>query len=287
MHMLVAQLSLAQASWGIADMDAAVATSVSKLKTLRLQLKAMERQARRAHRSTNHVLTPTTMLKLRVVLLFALCGTMQWAMLWAMWFRRKQQSKYGTWQQPLSEMMITAWTTEYQEHPLVLSSIQRMDHPWRVAADTWLVESLVYEDVLSTNKRGLVVPSDDMARWYQRKWALRPCSAATNTHLDRMRRDPRYARLRAGRFRRRWNLVWDKMREARGLNPEEAFRRVAIYMRWLQWTVQQTRAGVPVVIVAMDETSMSSVSATGHGTVVLDSDQHAMEQPIRTAHKKT
>ena len=111
----------------------------------------MERQAKHVRRGQNHVLTPTKMLKLRVALLFALCGTMQWTMLWAMWFRRKQ--------------------------------------------------------------------------------------------------------------------------------------RAAIYLRWLQWTVQQPSAGAPVVIVAMDETSMSSVDATGHGTVVHDRDQHTTEQPMRTTQK--
>ena len=111
----------------------------------------MERQAKHVRRGQNHVLTPTKMLKLHVALLFALCGTMQWTMLWAMWFRRKQ--------------------------------------------------------------------------------------------------------------------------------------RAAIYLRWLQWTVQQPSAGAPVVIVAMDETSMSSVDATGHGTVVHDRDQHTTEQPMRTTQK--
>ena len=168
---------------------------------------------------------------------------------------------------------------------MVLSAVQCMDHPWRVAADTWLVESLVYEDVLSTNKRGLVVPSDDMARWYQRKWSWRPISVATNTQLDRMRTDPAYARLWAGRFRKRWNLVWAKMRDSRTLRPEEISDRVAIYLRWLQWTLQRQPVGAPVVIVAMDETSMSSVHATGQGAMLHSSAQHAMQQPVQPPQK--
>ena len=235
----------------------------ASLRDLRMNLRRLQRQAARIRKSAQVVHSPTMLLRLRAVLLFVLCDNMHWTLLWATWFQERQRGIYATWRQPLTEAMLSGWVREFQQHHMVQEALRALDHPWRLVADTFLIESLVYEDVLKSNAKGLQVPSPALVQWYIHKWSLRPHATCTANLLLKLKADGSYARLWACRFRKRWSLRWGMLQEVRNLSRESTKKRAAIYLRWMKWATSQPCGSAGVVIVAMDETAVASVMSRG------------------------
>ena len=263
-------------------MEARVSKAACSLKALRAELRAMQKQALRQRLRSSGVLSPTVLLALRAVLMFLLCGDLRWPMLWSMWFQQRQRSLYPMSRQLITEQVIQGWVTMYQNHPMLVPARAQLDHPWRIAADTFLIESLVYEDVLNSNARGFVVPCSALVSWYARKWQRRPRSSATDSHLLRMEQTQSTARNWACRFRHRWKLLWGELSKTRTLSRDEIRVRAAIYVRWVQWSVAEQNRSGPVVIIGMDETAVASVHRTMRGTAVSAQKQSSL--PHATPH---
>lgn len=249
-------------------MEATLGDAVMRLKTLRAELRAMQKKAWRERQQSRVVLGPTVLLALRAVLMFQLCGDLRWPMLWSIWFQQRQRSLYSVSSRLITAQVIQSWVTMYQDHEMLVPARAQLDHPWRIAADTFLIESLVYEDVLNSNARGLVVPSSALVAWYARKWSQRPRCSATDAHLLRMDQTPATGRSWAFRFRQRWKLLWGEMSKTRDLSRDEIRDRAAIYVRWIQWVVAEQKGDSPVIIVGMDETAVAGVLRTMQGTTV-------------------
>ena len=206
----------------------------ASLRDLRLNLRRLQRQAARIRKATHTVHSPTMPLRLRAVLMFVLCGNMHWTLLWASWFQRRQRGMYGTWQQPLSEAMVHGWVSEFQQHQMVQEALGALNHPWRLVADTFLMESLVYEEVLKSNAKGLQVPSPGLVQLYIRKWGLRRHATWAAQSLLKLKTHSSYATFWARGFRRRFTLRWGMLQEVCNLSQEKTRKRAAIYLRWMQ-----------------------------------------------------
>ena len=259
-------------------MESRIERATHTLASLRANLRSMQKTARRMRKQASCVCTPTMLLRLRTVLLFCLCGDMQWTMLWAATFRHRQRAKYSVWQQPVNELMIQAWVRNHQEDDMMLEAMSSLDHPWRIAADTFLIETLVYEDVLNANGRNLEVPSTALVDWYVRKWTWRPRSAQTDAHLQLLQTKADRGRQWASRFRKRWGLQWGSLQEVRTLSRDDIRDRAAIYVRWIGWTLMQQHASTPTIIIAMDETSVTNLKGASLGTVVHRSQQSTLRR---------
>ena len=253
------------------------------LRDLRGRVHQLQKQRNRVDTARKVVLTPTMLLRLRTVIMFALCGSMEWTLLWAAWFQRRQGNAYSVWRQPLSSAMILVWVHELHQHDLVQEAVASMHHPWRLRADNFLVESQVYDEVLNSSAKALEVPSATLIEWYCRKWSLRPRSARTDAHLDALKSKPRKAWQWARRFRERWSLHWGCLREVRTLSREDTQRRAAIYMRWMSWVMQQPNDSAPVIVVAMDETSVANIKRAAGGAVVRRNVQSELRQAATSA----
>jgi hypothetical protein len=51
----------------------------------------------------------------------------------------------------------------------------------------FLVETLLYEEILDQNKKGLVVPANSIPALFIRKWNMRPIPDVVKPVLDRLR----------------------------------------------------------------------------------------------------
>ena len=107
---------------------------VATLRALRGQVRRLQRQRAEIHKAAHVVHTPTLMLRLRVVLVFCLCNSMHWTMLWGTWFQRRQRGVYSDSHHPLSGSLVASWVRGLQGHHLVHGAMQAICHPWRVAA---------------------------------------------------------------------------------------------------------------------------------------------------------
>ena len=257
------------------------------LRTLRSQVRSLEKQRARIRRASQVVHSPTLLLRLRTVLVFCLCGSSEWALLWASRFQRRQRGLYSEWQQPLSRSMIEGWVRELQHESSVQAALQNLGHPWRMAADEFLVESLLYEDVLAANGRGLELPSPELMQGYLRKWRFRPCAPSMADLLNRLDADRDRGRKWSQRFRQRWGLSWGRLTEVRSLSRSMIRHRGGIYLRWIKWVLQQPSPSAPTIVVAMDETALASLTKRGMaGAVVARHRQGALRQAPSVARRQ-
>ena len=250
-------------------MESNIHAAAASLREMRERLRKLQKQATRIQRASECIRSPTMHLKLRSVLLFCLCRDANLTMQWALRFRRYQIHTRGTCCVPLSEAWIHSWAQSYSEHPLVQEALGRLNHVWRRRADEFLLESLVWEEVVQHNSNGMKVPSNALVQSYIRKWQLRPLCAATNENLHKLQADPSRARKWCYSFRRRWSLKWGSLVELRALSRDDIGRRAGIYLRWIRYVCGRPSGIAGRIIVAMDETAVANVMNRGmQGTVV-------------------
>ena len=260
-------------------MESSIDAAAASLRKMRERLRNMQRQATRSKKAAQRISRPTLHLKLRAVLMFSLCRDATLTMQWALRFRRYQNHTCGTWCVPLSEASIQSWVHNYSEHPLVQEALESLNHVWRRRADEFLLESLVWEEVVRHNSNGLKVPSSALVQSYIRKWHLRPRSAATDADLNKLQADPTRARKWCFSFRRRWSLQWGPLVGLRTLSRDAIQRRAGIYLRWIRYVCTQPSGTAGRVIVAMDETAVTNVMNRGmQGTVVCRQQQSNLRQ---------
>lgn len=248
---------------------------MTTLRALRHEVRRLEKQRARLRKASQVVHTPTLLMRLRTVLVFCLCNNTEWALLWGSWFQRRQRGLYSQWSQPLSANLIAGWVQELQYDDSVQAALRDLSHPWRMAADTFLVESLVYEDVIAANGKGLELPSSALLQSYLRKWRLRPHATHTAELLNKLQTDTGLARKWSQRFRQRWALSWGKLTEVRHLSKTAIKQRVAIYLRWMKWVMQRPSGSGPTIVVAMDETAVASVTKRGMAGAVVARDRQS------------
>jgi hypothetical protein len=109
---------------------------------------------------------------------------------------------------------------------VVQAALQRLDHPWRVRVDIFLVESLLYEEILEQNKKGLVVPANSIPAMFIKKWKMRPIPHSVNEILNKLQRNEReYKKMWCRRFRHRWQLCVTEFIPRTPMDtPERQFR---------------------------------------------------------------
>ena len=74
---------------------------MATLRAWRGQVPRLKRQRAQIHKAAQVVHTPALMVRLRVVLVFCLCDSMRWTMIWGTWFQRRQRGVYSDSHHPL------------------------------------------------------------------------------------------------------------------------------------------------------------------------------------------
>ena len=133
---------------------------------------------------------------------------------------RVQRGEYDHLVCILSECLVKHQATI---HPALIT----LDHPRRLAADAFLVRSLVAQYVACQNKKGVSVPSGEAIDMYLRFWRLRPVADTMKPLLLRLTHHRNTRRKFGQMFRMEWMMEMGKHSIAPTLSQSESTVRVS------------------------------------------------------------
>lgn len=189
------------------------------VQSLRKELKALLRKKRATElaQRRQHVL-PSVDLQMRAVVVFLLSGSAELACSWA-----KQEQHTRPWHTfrlhvAVSAALVAAWAGQWGSHALVLAAIQNLQHPWRAAADVFLMESLLAERITQMSASGLAMSSACAWSAYMRYWSHRPKTLQQQAWLTELDNKPCKRAKYLWRFRKRWSLHFGVPKPRPGLS---------------------------------------------------------------------
>lgn len=125
-----------------------------------------------------------------------------------------------------SQILLTLAAWLEKDSAAVILALTNLDDPHRLAADAFLVRSLVAQYVQAQNHKGVSVPSNEAIDMYLRFWTLRPVAESMKRVLVRLTHH-RNARRKFGQlFRKEWMLEMGKHAIAPTLSQDETTVRV-------------------------------------------------------------
>jgi len=114
-----------------------------------------------------------------------------------------------------------------KQHATVHLALTNLHHPRRLAADAFLVRSLLAQYVACQNQKGVSVPSGEAIDMYLRFWTLRPVADTMKPLLLKLTHH-RNARRKFGQmFRREWMMEMGTHSIAPSLSQNETTVRVS------------------------------------------------------------
>ena len=120
---------------------------------------------------------------------------------------------------------LAAWLVK--QHATVYLALTNLDHPRRLAADAFLVGSLLAQHVACQNQKGVSVPSGEAIDMYLRFWTLRPVANTMKPLLLRLTHHRNTRRKFGQMFRREWMMETGKHSIAPSLLQNETTVRVS------------------------------------------------------------
>jgi len=238
------------------------------LASLLAELRSVRRQARTWRPGRASILEPTTEVKHVTVLIYWLC---QDARLAAVWAQRQQDARRrhdGLWPATVTPLHVGAWFQEYGDDPQVTTAMSSFSNRNRLKADVFLMESLVAEEIEEQNRKGLAMCPRMMMESYLRKWRARPRAETTEQWLVALQEDINLQNNWRKGFKRRWNLQWSNLPDAKCLGTKEIVSRTVAYLKWIRWVLQVIVNTKRHVVINMDETMMANVNDRKKGVVV-------------------
>ena len=199
---------------------------------------------------------------------FSLCQDAALACKWAQRRQDRRRRHDGLWPSVITAVQVQMWYHQYGQHPAVVAALASFDDCRRQEADTFLVESLVAEEIEEQNAKGLSMSPRFVVASLIRKWRFRPRSVTTTRWLETMATDVEKQVAWRRSFRNRWNLEWGRLPDTRSLNAEEIRMRATTYIRWVRWVLNVALQEQETVVVNMDETMMANIKDQHKGIVV-------------------
>jgi hypothetical protein len=183
------------------------AEATSKMKELRLELKKILRQRNEFQKQQTKVRHPIPDIEGQTVLVLLLTGRKDLAVDYANHWQKQQLQKSRAIPAFITEDLVDTWKANWKTSPILTSAMQDLDHPWRSAVDVFLMESLIFEEIVAQNRKGLVVPSNTVVAMLVRKWNYRPMPESVQTTLDKLTQNKNCFKKRwCYQFRKRWDL---------------------------------------------------------------------------------
>ena len=183
------------------------AMEATDVKTLRKQLKALMRKKRKVDlaQQRQHIL-PSIDLQMRAVLIFLLSASAELACTWATQEQHKRPWHTFGMHVAVNVALIGVWANQWATHAMVLNAVQNLEHPWRAAADIFLMESLLADRIRQMSVSGLAMSSACAWAAYLRYWSYRPQTPKQQAWLTTLQSTPRRRDRYLCRFRKRWGL---------------------------------------------------------------------------------
>ena len=174
---------------------------------LRQEFKQLQRKARRLKSHEHRVWYPTDEIKAQAVLIMILTDETRWAIVWVQQWQRKWIRWALATPGQVSSTMLQTWCAQFADSAPVVAALQSLAHPWRVRVDCFLMETLLYEEIMAQNEKGLVMPANTVPAMFIHKWSMRPRPPCIDEVIGSMRTDAGAYKKQWGRkFRTRWML---------------------------------------------------------------------------------
>ena len=266
----------ADSSATFGPMDSRINTLQHELTGLCKQMRRLQRQANAKKKRRHSLCEPSQSVKRQAVLIWQISQNESWALTWAQHAMDREALKHGVQSRRIDAQEVQLWQHQFETCQTLKLAHEKMDHPCRIQADTFLIESLVWDKVCEANSRGVHMPSGELLNEYIRKWSLRPRAEATDKHLSLLQSKRSTGRKWEQHFRRRWNCNFGKLKNVRSLTHDELRKRAGIFVRWTQWLVQIRKSHGPCVVVNLDETSVSNLKHGQHGTIISRTSQRKL-----------
>jgi hypothetical protein len=176
------------------------------LNHLRSQLKGLVKRKRRLDKVQISVV-PEHVQKMAVMIQM-LSGDSRWAIAWVLkWQLRFYLMTFGTSVQP-SHALIMAWVEKHKSDAELLVILADIEHPKRIQADTFLMESLLYEFIQENSRKGISIPSSALITRSLKNWSYRPVSTLVQLQLLDLQQSKSKRTAWCRRFRKRWQILW-------------------------------------------------------------------------------
>ena len=174
---------------------------------LRQEFKQLQRKARTLKSHAHRVWYPTDEIKAQAVLIMILTDETRWAIVWVQQWQRKWIRWALATPGQVTITMLQTWRAEFAAAPPVVAALQSLTHPWRVRVDCFLMETLLYEEIIAQNEKGLVMPANTVPAMFIHKWSMRPRPPCIDQVIGRMRTDTgAFKKQWCRKFRNRWLL---------------------------------------------------------------------------------
>ena len=238
----------------------------TKVRQLKHELGQIKRQLRRAQPTRTRCARPSQRCVLVCTIIACLSGDDRLAQTWGCMDQRRRKCSFSNSLAPVSATDVAQWRMQFSDHARVIDALHDLGHPLRQEADYFLMEKMVVEALRRQNQKNIAVPTSWMLTTYMRLWRHRPRCIDTEELLTRLETQATYQKKWAWNFRRRWRLRWGISREINSLPKATQRQRAEIFIRWARWLLEQAPSGRRVVVLNMDETTISSAKHNSRGT---------------------
>lgn len=193
---------------------------------------------------------------------------------------RLAQTKDAAWKPGVAvdpcQRHLQQWDAHFADDDELRVSLACPTAPLRQEAHKFLVESLVAERVRRLSEMGLLVPSSRVILMYLRFFSVLPKSPAVSEELRNLQRTAWMQKRWSSRFRKSWGLAWGGAPAPHLVRRSTQKTRAAIFYRWLRHVLYERLAGLPAVVVNMDETILSNLRGWKKGVVANGADPEEM-----------
>ena len=172
------------------------------------QVKAAIAKVRRQERRSKTALMPSQGLKLQAAVVYELSQDTHWAVVYVKMQQRLNMHRTTRMPRDINANHIKQWWELLRNNKDFKAACADIANAHRVRADTYLMESLLFEYVQDSSKKELVIPSSVMLAKYMTAWEYRPMSEATKRKLEDLRQKKTVRKAWCQRFRRKWQVEW-------------------------------------------------------------------------------
>ena len=202
---------------------------VEQLQTLRKELRALKRKRKRLDITTTW--TPIQSMKRLGVLILRLTNDPKWTIIYVKSWQARNFQRTLSLPGAITDVTVQAWSHALRDDTELETMMTDLAHPGRMRVDRFLMESIVFEDIVQQSAKDITVPSSIVVAKYLRTWSLRPRCPAIDAHIEKLRISAKARRVWGRAFRRRWGLAWGAREANHGIGPAELKRKVSCGMR--------------------------------------------------------
>ena len=211
------------------------------------QVKAAITRVRRQERRSKTVLMPHQSLMLQAAVVYELSQDTHWAVMYVKMKQRLNMHRSTRLARDITETHIKSWWEQWRQRADFKAACADISNAHRVKADTYLMETLLFEYVQENSMKELVIPSSVMLAKYMTAWECRPMSETTKRKLQDLRQSKSLRHEWCRRFRRRWQVEWGVTPPGKAMTKSEMTHRVPALVRACLVRVNQFRVELKLV----------------------------------------